>query len=73
MEHITTVDAIALLDKYEHLYATVTLYHLIITFDDLAGGLLRPHLFCKPIAKRSEDRAALLETRSQCSPKANVW
>ena len=69
MEHITTADAIALLDRYENLYATVTLHHLIITLDDLAGGLLRPHLFCKPIAKRPEDREALLNAAIQAHPK----
>lgn len=69
MEHITTADAIALLDRYENLYATVTLHHLIITLDDLAGGLLRPHLFCKPIAKRPEDRDALLEAALKAHPK----
>lgn len=69
MEHITTADAVALLDKYENLYATVTLHHLIITLDDLAGGLLRPHLFCKPIAKRPEDREALLNAALQAHPK----
>ncbi|MCP5096183.1 MAG: dihydroorotase [Chloroflexi bacterium] len=60
MEHITTQKAVSMLDKYENLHATVTLQHLIITLDDVAGGMLQPHLFCKPIAKRPEDRAALL-------------
>ena len=60
MEHITTASALKLLDEFENLVATVTLQHLIITLDDLAGGLLKPHLFCKPIAKRPEDRDALL-------------
>lgn len=69
MEHITTADAVALLDKHENLYATVTLHHLIITLDDLAGGLLKPHLFCKPIAKRPEDREALLNAALQAHPK----
>ena len=69
MEHITTADAVALLDKYENIYATVTLHHLMITLDDLAGGLLRPHLFCKPIAKRPEDREALLNAALKAHPK----
>ena len=61
MEHITTADAVDLLGRYENLRATVTLQHLIITLDDVAGGLFNPHLFCKPIAKRPEDREALLQ------------
>jgi dihydroorotase len=59
MEHITTKDAVEMLDKYNNLYATITLHHLLITLDDVAGGMLQPHLFCKPIAKRYEDREAL--------------
>ena len=69
MEHITTANAVALLDRYENLFATVTLHHLIITLDDVAGGLLRPHLFCKPIAKRPEDREALLKAAINAHPK----
>lgn len=61
MEHITTREAVACLDRHENLSATVTLQHLLITLDDVAGGLLRPHLFCKPLAKRAHDRDALLE------------
>ncbi|MGM0519317.1 MAG: dihydroorotase [Campylobacterota bacterium] len=69
MEHITTKDAVELLDKYDNLYATVTLHHLLITLDDVAGGMLQPHLFCKPIAKRGEDRAALLQAALKAHPK----
>ncbi len=59
MEHITTKDAVELVQKYDNLHATITLQHLLITLDDVAGGMLQPHLFCKPIAKRYEDRDAL--------------
>ena len=69
MEHITTKDAVELLDKYSNLYATVTLHHLLITLDDVAGGMLDPHLFCKPIAKRPEDRSALLNAALKAHPK----
>ncbi|MEA2050664.1 MAG: dihydroorotase [Campylobacterota bacterium] len=69
MEHITTKDAVMMLDKYENLHATITLHHLLITLDDVAGGMLQPHLFCKPIAKRYEDRAALLEVALSGHPK----
>ena len=69
MEHITTAEAVTLLDRYENLHATVTLQHLIITLDDVAGGLLNPHLFCKPIAKRPEDRDALLQAALSAHPK----
>ena len=69
MEHITTQKAVAFLDKYENVYATVTLQHLIITLNDVAGGMLQPHLFCKPIAKRPEDREALLNAALAAHPK----
>lgn len=69
MEHITTADAVQLLDRFENLRATVTLQHLIITLDDVAGGMLNPHLFCKPIAKRPEDREALLGAALAAHPR----
>jgi len=69
MEHITTKDAVEMLDRYDNLYATITLHHLLITLDDVAGGMLQPHLFCKPIAKRYEDREALLEVALNAHPK----
>jgi dihydroorotase len=69
MEHISTKEAITLLDKYDNLYATVTIHHLLLTLDDLAGGMLNPHNFCKPIVKRYEDRDALQEVVLQAHPK----
>ncbi|BDL94744.1 dihydroorotase [Campylobacter jejuni] len=61
MEHITTKTLCELLKDYENLYATITLHHLMITLDDVVGGKMDPHLFCKPIAKRYEDKDALCE------------
>ena len=69
MEHITTAAALKLLDEFPNICATVTLQHLIITLDDVAGGALRPHLFCKPIAKRPEDRDALLQAALSGHPR----
>ncbi len=69
MEHITTKNSVDLLDKYDNLYATITVQHLFITLDDVAGGMLKPHLFCKPIAKRYEDREALLKVALSGHPK----
>ncbi|HIP19254.1 MAG TPA: dihydroorotase [Sulfurovum sp.] len=69
MEHITTKESVAALDKFENLYATITVHHLLITLDDVAGGMLQPHLFCKPIAKRPEDREALLKVALEAHPK----
>lgn len=69
MEHITTASAVKLLDEFPNLYATVTLQHLFITLDDVIGGLMAPHLFCKPIAKRPEDREALLQAALSAHPR----
>jgi len=69
MEHITTKTSVELLEKHENLYATITIHHLLITLDDVAGGMLKPHLFCKPIAKRPEDRDALLKVALEAHPK----
>lgn len=69
MEHITTKAAVDMLDIYPNLYATITLHHLLITLDDVAGGMLKPHLFCKPIAKRYEDKEALLSVALKAHPK----
>jgi dihydroorotase len=69
MEHITTKNSVDLLERHENLYATITVQHLFITLDDVAGGMLKPHLFCKPIAKRPEDREALLAVALSGHPK----
>ena len=69
MEHITTKAAVELLEQYENLFATITVQHLLITLDDVAGGMLKPHLFCKPIAKRYEDRSALQHVALNAHPK----
>jgi dihydroorotase len=69
MEHITTAAALTVLDRYENVFATVTAHHLALTLDDIAGGLLRPHLFCKPIPKWPSDREALLAAALRAHPK----
>lgn len=69
MEHITTKEAVEMLDKYDNLYATITLHHLLLTLDDVIGGKMQTHLFCKPIAKRPQDRDALLQAALNAHPK----
>lgn len=69
MEHITTKEAVDMLERYDNLYATITLHHLLLTLDDVVGGMMHPHLFCKPIAKRPHDREALLQAALGAHPK----
>lgn len=61
MEHISSKEAVATLDKFDNLYATVTVHHLLLTLDDVIGGMLEPHAFCKPIIKTPADRDAIQE------------
>lgn len=71
MEHITTRAAVDLLDRHENLFATMTVHHLITSLDDVIGGLLNPHLFCKPIPKHPRDRDALLAAATSAHPKVS--
>jgi dihydroorotase len=59
MEHVTDRRTLSLLDSFENLAATVTVHHLLLCLDDLIGGALQPHHFCKPIVKTPADRQAL--------------
>ncbi len=69
MEHISTVEAAAFLDRHPNVSATITLHHLLLTMDDMLGGPFNPFLFCKPILKSPRDRAALQELVVQGHPK----
>jgi dihydroorotase len=69
MEHITTASAVEFLERYDNVAATITLHHLMITLDDVAGGLLQPDLFCKPIAKTPRDRESLRQAVFQGHPR----
>lgn len=70
LEHVTTADAVrAVLEGPETLSATVTVHHLMTTLDDVVGGFLKPHNFCKPIPKRPEDRSAIQDAVFGGSPK----
>ncbi|NLZ16901.1 MAG: dihydroorotase [Desulfobulbaceae bacterium] len=69
MEHISTAASLEFLERYNNVAATVTLHHLLLTLDDVAGGLLQPHLFCKPIAKTPRDRDALRQAVLQGHPQ----
>ncbi|MGA0332812.1 MAG: dihydroorotase [Kiritimatiellia bacterium] len=69
MEHITTTDAVAFLDRHPNVFATVTVHHLLYTMDDMLGGLFNPFLFCKPILKSAKDRAAIQELVLSGHPK----
>jgi dihydroorotase len=70
LEHATTADAInCVLKLPENVAATLTVHHLYFTLDDVIGDRLNPHAFCKPIAKRPEDRDALVAAALSGNPK----
>lgn len=62
LEHVSSQKGVqAVLESGPRVAATVTLHHLLYTTDDLAGHLLNPHLYCKPILKSPADRKAIQE------------
>ncbi len=70
LEHATTASAISTVkDLPENVACTLTVHHMYITLDDLIGDKLNPHVFCKPIAKRPEDRDAVLDAALSGNPK----
>jgi len=69
MEHITTSRAVDLLDHFDNLYATITVHHLFLTLDNVIGGLMSPHAFCKPIPKTDNDLYALRKVVLKGHPK----
>lgn len=70
LEHVTTEDAVMMVEELpDTVAATITVHHLLLTLDDVVGDKLRPHHFCKPIAKREQDRRRLVVAATSGSPK----
>jgi dihydroorotase len=70
LEHITTKEAVKTVKGLpKNVAATITVHHLVLTLDDIVGGFLQPHNFCKPIAKSPEDREVLREAAIGGNPK----
>lgn len=69
-EHLSTRAAVeAVLKMPQNVAATITAHHLLHTLDDVVGGALKPHHFCKPLPKRPEDREALRGAAFSGNPK----
>lgn len=70
MEHITTAAAVeAVTSMGPNVVATITDHHLDITLQDVVGTRIQPHHFCMPVAKRPEDKAALIGAVRSGNPK----
>jgi dihydroorotase len=71
LEHVSTERAALWVanEAPETVSATITAHHLCRTLDDLVGGLLRPHEFCKPIPKAPFDQHYLRQAVTSGNPK----
>ncbi len=70
LEHVSSREGVdSVLALPDSVCATVTLHHLVLTLDDVAGGLLNPHNFCKPVVKTPRDRDALRSVVFSGNPK----
>ena len=70
LEHITTQAAVEFVKEHNpNLAATITAHHLYLTLDDVVGGSLQVHNFCKPIAKTPSDRLALISAATSGSSR----
>ena len=70
LEHVSTREGVARVqDGPERLAATITPHHLLLSRNAMFAGGLRPHHFCLPVAKREEDRLALVEAATSGHPR----
>lgn len=69
-EHVSSAAAVECVKNLPYnVAATVTVHHLLLTLDDVVGDKLKPHHFCKPLAKRPEDRTAIQRVVLEGNPK----
>ncbi len=67
LEHISSAAAIDAVEKLpDHIAATITIHHLLITLDDV---IKNPHNLCMPIAKRESDKTRIIEAALSGNPK----
>jgi len=70
LEHVSTAAAVDWVSgQPDRVAATVTVHHLLHTLDDMLAGHLQPHLFCKPLLKRPDDRSAIQSAVLSGSPR----
>lgn len=70
LEHITTKESVRFVEEGpDNLAATITPQHLLFNRNHMLAGGIRPHYYCLPILKRSEDQQALIKAATSGSPK----
>jgi len=70
LEHVTSREGVELVrEGPATLAATITAHHLLITRNAMFAGGIRPHHYCLPVAKREEDRLALVAAATSGHPR----
>lgn len=70
LEHITTKESVRFVeDSPDNLAATITPQHLLFNRNHMLAGGIRPHYYCLPILKRSEDQQTLIGAATSGNPK----
>ena len=70
LEHLSNRESLEYLNDLPETFAgTITVHHLLFTLDDLMGGSLKTHLFCKPVVKSEQDRKALADAVLDENPR----
>ena len=70
LEHVSTAAAVDHVRLMPNVAATITAHHLWLTIDDvLSDRGIQPHHFCKPVAKSSDDRDALVAAATSGDPQ----
>lgn len=68
-EHATTRQAVEFVrSAWPRVGCTLTAHHLLLDRNAMLVGGIKPHLYCLPILKRAEHRAALLEAATSGHP-----
>ena len=69
-EHISSKEAVEFVyDAGDKMCATITPQHMLLDRNDLLSNGIKPHHYCLPILKRSEDRLAVIKAAISGSHK----
>ncbi len=70
LEHVSTAHAVDfVLSCGDNVAATITVHHLLYSYNDLFCDGVNPHLYCRPILKSEANRQALRRAATSGSPK----
>jgi dihydroorotase len=70
MEHVTTQEGVDYIrSAATNLAGTLTVQHLVLHRNHMLVGGIRPHLYCLPILKRADHRAALRAAATSGDPR----